>query len=220
MKTHCINLPDALVRAALAGHVTQIRVPMKPQPAWHDVPNSTIQERVLIWPGRRPPTTQTSNLLRWEEASPLGQPGDKLVVREAWAPMQSPNEVRCRIIAARLDDTIRYRADGIPRGSIEVGFPWRSAAQMPTWASRLAFEVEAVRVEQARDMTEEDACACGIEGMDGWFSTGALVRRTAAMGLSLEDARPTYAEFWDSIHGKRFPWASSPWQWVAKVRRS
>lgn len=87
-----------------------------------------------------------------------------------------------------------YRADGI------CGAPWKPSIFMPRWACRLELELTAVRVERVQEISADDACEEGIDD---------------------DDLPPEciYARLWDSINGKRAPWASNPWVWVLEFRR-
>jgi hypothetical protein len=75
---------------------------------------------------------------------------------------------------------------------------------MPRWACRLTLAVKAVRVERLQDISEADAIAEGC------------CTRTYRDGRGHEDARLDFKRLWDSINGKRHPWASNPWVWVVE----
>lgn len=68
---------------------------------------------------------------------------------------------------------------------------------MPRWASRLTLIVEGVRVERLHDISENDACAEGVETTEFWC----------------EDHPPSicFSVLWDSINSSRAPWSSNPW---------
>jgi hypothetical protein len=180
-----------MVRAILDGRKTQTRL-VRPQP---------------------------SNLFldKWVKC-PCGKPGDTLWVRETWSPIH--------------DRAIRYRAD---KGRRDFGDPnwehheeltrwwdklqpptrerWFPSIHMPRWASRITLNVKAIRVEQLKDISEEDAQAEGVDA------------------LPVEDIRDprkqTYASYvypfsllWDSINAKRgFGWGANPWVWVVEFER-
>ena len=114
-------------------------------------------------------------------ACPFGAPGDRLWVRETWACPQT---------------VTYYRADEealLPRGE-----KWTPSIHMPRWASRIALEVTAVRVERVQDITEKDALAEGTIPLD---------RSTP---------REMFAEVWQSIYAN---WPTNPWVWVVEFRR-
>lgn len=156
---------------------------------------------------------------------PYGKPGDLLYVREvwnifcfsqdgddAWPVRKIPTrEEHAENNEQRLSSGLRFRQGEkyIPEG------PWRPGIHMPRWASRLTLRLTDVRVEQVQDISEGDARAEGIEcdaetggywGVNGQSPTGQTSRYTRA-----SDA---FNSLWESINGKRHPWAENPWVWV------
>lgn len=94
----------------------------------------------------------------WDARCPYGVPGDRLWVREAWAPEQYDASATA---IAELEASVRrpaYRADF--RG--EPAYKWRPSIHMPRKASRILLEVTDVRVERLQDISEADAIAEGI----------------------------------------------------------
>ena len=94
---------------------------------------------------------------------------------------------------------------------------WRPSIFMPRWASRIALEVTAVRVERLQEISEDDAKAEGVEYQDdakdicqGWLSSDRTVL--------FETARRAYEDLWQSINGEA-SWAANPWVWVVEFRR-
>ncbi len=100
--------------------------------------------------------------------SPYGVPEDRLWVGEEWYYDMLTPDLECQ--PANYDPlAMYYRADGecceqIPECCCgEVGpTPWRTAEQMPRWASRTLLNVTDVRVIQVQEITEEDAKALGL----------------------------------------------------------
>ena len=93
--------------------------------------------------------------------SPFGAPGDRLWIRETWAPVPTPGGYGCAPDACEREAMRIYRADGDRAdlrqwsdGSPRWDGRWRSASAMPRWASRLVLEVAGVEVEK---------------GPEGWF---------------------------------------------------
>lgn len=84
--------------------------------------------------------------------------------------------------------------------------PWKPSIFMPRWASRITLEIMEVRVERLNEITEEDAMSEGVDWKDH-------------AGLASKTAKKLFAQLWDSINGKKFPWSGSPWVWVITFKR-
>jgi hypothetical protein len=129
-------------------------------------------------------------------ACPYGVPGDRLWVRETWRSDDfAPDDPSRTIYRADGPDDLIRETRGIIR--------WRPSIFLPRYRSRLTLEVTAVRVERLQDISEEDAEA------EGAF----------ALGDAACSHREWFMGGWDSINGKRAPWASNPWVWVVTFRR-
>lgn len=216
MKTRPILFSGAMVRAILDGTKTQTRRVMNPQPgeSFHrDLLALYLDGR---WSERRPP--------------PFGVPGDRLWVRETWAPH-----------GARQPGPVMYAADGAIGGWLDDGgggrfwshhgwvsgyaapekegrwygkpTRWRPSIHMPRWASRLTLEVSGVRVERLHDISEEDARA---EGCAPWPPRGAMVGQQVRPGF--DTARDAFRALWEHINGPG-SWEANPWLWVVEFRR-
>lgn len=190
-----------MVRAILAGTKTMTRRLVKPQPE--------------PWPANPAFLRRSDDLLTLEQLaarSPYGAPGAKLWVRETFSLEQ----------AAETDDTISYRSDGAcherdgericSRAPFKVGadaLRWKPAIFMPRWASRITLEVTSVRVERLQEISEEDAKAEGVDSV----SLSDVPRNCTLTH------RDDFAQLWDTINGKKAPWASNPWVFVVSFRR-
>jgi hypothetical protein len=171
MKERPILFSGPMVRAILDGRKTQTRRPVKPQPFV-----------------ATPSMFDTSKC-------PLGQPGDRLWVRETWRTgylfgMPRGQERQIPI----------YRADGIsiyPAG-VEINFLWRPSIHMPRWASRITLEITRVWVEMVQDITEEGAIREGMVPLDR-SSPSEMFRDT-----------------WECIYGT---WDANPFVWAVEFRR-
>lgn len=128
----------------------------------------------------------------WEWKSPYGDPGDRLWVRETWAPHDAKAlaEKDRAFIYFRADDARAHPTDG----------KWRPCIFMPRWASRLNLEILTVRVERLRDITPEDARAEGC------------------VDTAESSVRGNYASLWSQINGAG-SWDANPWVWVIGFRR-
>jgi len=94
--------------------------------------------------------------------------------------------------------------DNIPGG----GFSWCNGTVqsifMPQWASRLHLRLT-VRPERLWEITEEEAVAEGILVGLSPFNPDSAMQYPELLEL--------FADLWDSIYGKTFPWSSNPWVW-------
>jgi hypothetical protein len=133
---------------------------------------------------------------------PYGVPGDRIWVKETWAPMIDTRTLR--VEGVERTDTIRYRADGEERGT---GFVWRTPLFLPRWASRILLEVTGVRVERLQNISERGARAEGFRPTESQYGIETCAVEEFARG-------------WDSINEKRAPWASNPWVWVIGFKRA
>ena len=76
---------------------------------------------------------------------------------------------------------------------------------MPRWASRIALEIIAIKVERLQDISEADARAEGV-------TPTAFERLNDNWGGVL------YRKLWESIHGPG-SWDANPWLWVIQFQR-
>lgn len=149
MTARSIILRDPEVRALLAGRVTARRE-IKPRVDW------TIDEidDGSAWPITRAYVGEDGGCD--PIPCPFGAPGSVLRVRECFAPFADPSVLGSDEYApTRGEDICDYRADsphgfGVDEDGEPIPGPrWRSAASMPSWASRLSARVASVRVERA-----------------------------------------------------------------------
>jgi hypothetical protein len=124
-------------------------------------------------------------------------PGDVLWVREKWRP--AGVEGRYWLASVCGDENHKR---------------WRPSIHMPRPACQLRLEVTAIRVERLQEITETDAKAEGCKIGD------VCARRPDGHVLTTAGTRKVAFEYlWDSINGKRYPWASNPWVWVIEFKR-
>lgn len=147
---------------------------------------------------------------------PYGVPGDRLWVRETWAPDDAYNRTFYRA-DADADGTVPYLVSGAGGFGGGVGSfrpdHWRPSIFMPRAASRITLEVTGVRVERLHDITEDDARA---EGLCFNGLTYFVPERPTHAHV---EPRVVFQRLWDSINGKRAPWTSNPWVWVVEFKR-
>ena len=202
MKERPIIFSAPMVRAILAGTQTQTRRVVKPEPV---ASVSSIYRPFAHEPNNWQGYAHNVGFVRWYGRCPYGQPGDRLWVREAWAPHpQAP-------------ETIFYRATV----EAEPGFPvwsgpWKPSSHMPRFASRITLEITSVRVERLQDISEADAAA---EGVTPKWEPGFSGRLMEALGgFSFRPAASAYADLWESLHGPG-SWDANPWVWVVEFKR-
>ena len=135
--------------------------------------------------------------LPWPVKCSFHRLGSKLWVRETW-----------HLCPCKGKERYCYRADGC--GSVPIGAPradapgtWKSASQMPQWASRLTIEVVSSRAMQVQDISEDEAEAVGCE-QDRYrsgYSPGTITTAVIA-----------FRRIWDSFNTKRgLGWDVNPW---------
>jgi hypothetical protein len=193
MEAKPILFREPMVRAIIEGRKTQTRRVVK-------LPDDILPERTFVDPGNVPifgpgPYVKAFHMVEGEELMyprircPYGYPGDRLWVRETWCQDDSGN--------------ICFRADDWTDCPSETG-KWRPSIYLPREFSRLTLEIAEVRVERVQDISPDD---CVAESVTVYGSTDS------------GDLRQAYAELWDSINGKTYPWASNPWVWAIHFSR-
>lgn len=128
---------------------------------------------------------------------PYGVAGDRLWVRETFAPVETgPGQVAVAYRETCPDGVFTYVGpDGAPADKRVSR--WKSPLFLPRAWSRLLLEVTAARLERLQDISESDAILEGCSGKSG-------------------DARGEYREVWNALNAKRHPWAKNPWVWVVE----
>lgn len=176
-----------MVRAILDGRKTQTRRVIKPQP---DFSKMRFNGKSWVYMGY----LQGHDV----EISPYGVRGDVLWVRETWAVHTISHEKPSELFHPQK---VWYKADGVH--DVERG-KWRPSIFMPRWASRISLVVNAVRIEQVQDITDNDAKAEGVTPVP--FASGFNDN---------ELHKATFFQLWDLINSKRgYPVERNPFVWV------
>lgn len=205
-----------MVRAIIEGRKTQTRRVVKPQPIgrprevieWSRRVASACGDDLPNEPKLRLHAKALSGRVHPFEADegrmvgltcPYGAPGDTLWVREQ-------HSYRDGTDSHPSERRIWYWADGpVPFGN------WTrptSPIFLPRVDARLTLRVTAVRVERLQEITDADVSAEGMiadRGVETWYEG---------------KARGIFERGWDSINGKRAPWASNPWVWVVTFEKA
>ena len=168
--------------------------------------------------------------------NPYGKVGDRLWVRETWAPVNScgesalaykaDNEIICLSENEEFLDeygTLNYTdprlakyafadwADDLVNG---VEGAWKSPITMPRWASRILLEITDIRVERLNDISEADAKK---EGMPP--SHPSIDKISMQHGFN-SFSQSCFAQSWDSLYDENSPkrWANNQWVWVIEFK--
>jgi hypothetical protein len=212
VKPRPILFSGPMVRAILNGRKTQTRRVVKwplrfrsdgtKRRIYSERDISEMNERLVTW--TRHPLFQFC---------PFGQVGDRLWVRETWAPH------------ADVPREAIYRCDrgGDYQDTVTDGFRWRPSIHMPRWASRITLEITGIRVERVQDITEEDAKKEGVESVkygSVWFWKAYGHNPIPGGGelVATRDAKRSFQTLWTSINGPG-SWGLNPWVWVVEFRK-
>lgn len=210
-----INLKAWEVRAILDVRKTQLRRLVEATVELH--PNPDLKGALVLSRGRKQywVNSQPSHPQHVSKGWPLGQIGDRLWVRETWGSadhyyQDHENDAPSVVAYAADQSAIQFHAKTprpIPSWDIAQWnwdqMKWKPSIFMPRWASRITLEVVDVRVERLRDITNDDARLEGVSAPPKQQATHV----------------DQFAELWDSINGKRAPWASNPWVWRVEFRK-
>lgn len=213
-KERGVLMSAPMVRATLSGDKEHTRRVVKPQFQADDLIIGETSGGRRIWVDGH----------GVQLCCPYGEVGDQLWVRETW-------RIDSRI---GTEYWVRYRAtEDEPPRKIDVGWEgptpeldktiledkWRPSLFMPRWASRITLEIKEVWVERLHDIDIDDIAREGIQATE----FAPKLTRGVIDGYIHGDDHPTVREawrqLWDSINGKKYPWASNPFVWVISFRK-
>lgn len=218
MKERQILFSAPMVRAILEGRKTQTRRAVKMKP-WHSIEERDDGQQ---WPWMYDGDRDADYWL----PCPYGQPGDRLWVRETWAPYDDYT------MHLRAQGDVFYRADCLQ--DFKTDGRWRPSIHMPRWASRILLEITDVRVERLQDISEEDAIAEGARHFpDIYMATPSASPCRWSMespentDQCLSTPRYAFANLFSKVNGKGrgnvvdfSPWDANPLVWVIEFRRA
>lgn len=211
MKERPIIFSAPMIRAILDGSKTQTRRIVKgAQADWTPVAPRVYWPLVVDRHGEERPGSVTYGAGNEDGSDwfpcPYGKPGDRLWVRETWAPHFMYEGVRPADIPIDDQSCLFYMADGAITGGCldsQRAKRWRPAIHMPRKASRIDLAITGVRLERLQDISRGDAMAEGCP-----FANMA----------SGPDPRQWYAGLWDQINGAG-SWEANPWVWCLEFKR-
>jgi len=197
MKERPILFSGPMVKAILEGRKTQTRRVVKTQrhPFGHMLSVDDVAKEVIGDTGA--------------VTCPYGEPGDRLWVKETFAPH------------ADIPSTAIYRCDpgGDYQDTVTPNFRWKPSIFMPRWASRITLEITGVRVERLNQISDDD---CSAEGIKTSVGVGLIDGERC---FHFQDSSGycrigwiAYRELWESINGPG-SWDANPWVWVVEFRR-
>lgn len=208
MKERPILFSAPMVRAILEGKKTQTRRIVRPQPLWVADPSVPFKTS----------DANPNEIIR----CPYGQPGDRLWVKETTLKVEDHGYVGP--VYAESDDGRACLDGGLAPSEddcTEVE-PWeikrRPSIFMPRSMARIFLEVVSVRVERLQDISEADCWAEGIEEVMNDFDELSQALMAKRLGCCIDDAKPLYAQLWESINGAG-SWDTNPWVWGVEFRR-
>mgnify|MGYP001579326344 CR=1 FL=1 len=154
----------------------------------------TQTRRVIRNPGRY------DNIRGCDFCCPFGQVGDLLWCRETWNLIETLDGRPVKVV---------YRAS--PETYTEyLSIHWRPSIFMPRWASRILLEITSIKVKRLQEITPSDIEA---EGHRPFAYPDSIQELSSAWAYSW------YRNLWDSLNGKKYPWASNPWVWCISFKR-
>ena len=179
--------------------------------------------------------TQTRRILKNQQSydldkCPLGQPGDRIYVREQWqGPLMSSKEWEDHYFSEADDSPdkfrtpayCRYAADGGPPPEFvtmddELVARWKPSIHMPKWAARIWLEITGVRVERLQDISDADCIAEGIEFFNGDHECGCRNYMDKSGKDWTLNPRQAFKSLWESTGGN---WHANPWVWVIDFKQ-
>lgn len=209
-----IPFDDATVRAILAGHKSQIRRVIKNIP-WRGGCNPNFSQ-ASAFSNAGEFRIAGSQEMTTGFRCPFGRPGDRLWVREKWAPRTLG---RWGVLDKHMLPLYRASEDRPEWEGI-----WRRSVHMPRWACRLVLEITDVRVERLHQISHRDAIKEGARridvpaGYDQKYSTDPVAWADIVEGRAdaYNDPRHAFRDLWTSTVGD---WDTNPWVWVIEFKR-
>lgn len=192
-----IIIPTIRIPALREGRMTQMRVPLDPQPTCR-LPSGAV--------------------LVHEKDLPYSI-GDRLWCRETWRPSRSAADPWHIAVLYPSDGHVKHWGWSSDADFGDWLMPKRAMAQnlspvtMPRWASRTTLVVNDVRVQRVQEISEADAIAEGVNEVGSDF--GVKTPHYQAYGQDacfggLGGARMSFMTLWNTLHGPD-AWDRNDW---------
>ena len=152
---------------------------------------------------------------------PYGVVGDHLWVREAWCAHARYDGMRPSVLPEikYLQNGITYMAD-VYKGEKSTWMgKTRPSIFIPRKHSRITLEITDIRVERVQDISDADVLREGAKKIDGdneWG--GADLYYSFSRPKMYGYPKDAFADLWDSINVKKYPWVSNPWVWCVSFK--
>lgn len=198
MKQTGLMFKAPLVRAILSGQKTQTRrafsghmvKQMRAAAAIGEV-SHFLDEGIL----------QPNDLAYVQQFSPVGEPGDRIYVRETFG-----------YGGDAYTPDLYFRAS---QSDAPIQGCWHPAIHMRKADARIWLEVAGVRVERLQSITKQDAIAEGIERTEDFFNCPCWRDYSEPEGpdaaVCPDDPIDSFRTLWESTGGD---WEANPWVWV------
>lgn len=193
MKERPILFSGPMVRAILAGRKTQTRRTVNPQPRLTDIAQWAFKRKAKDGGYWLFPNAEEAVL----RDCPYGVPGDRIIFLTTWATDKEFNHLAPSKLPkiARIWSLFEGRKpEWCGRNRMGRFMPSVFRAVMPKG------EITDVRVQRVQEISEADAMAEG-------------------RSLMLDSPVGYFPDTWDSINGKKHPWATNPWVWAITFKR-
>jgi hypothetical protein len=133
---------------------------------------------------------------------PYGGVGDLLWIKEAYAIRYDGKQILYRADYLSICEALELeefsKRWGLPLPQIKWSYP----RFMPRARCRIQVPITGLRPERLWDINPNDVKAEGVEAVWG------------GIGNYIDHYIQAFANLWDSINGKRYPWSGNWWVWV------
>lgn len=239
MKERFVLLNSPMVQAVIEGTKTVTRRPLNPQPELfiQAGKHSTYKYRGGLYALEL--YTENSNIL---DKCPFGKIGDRLWIRETWAPVNLYGEIAIaykadgeviRVVENKSfqdeEGLINYEDPRLKNYSFSawaddllsgVEGNWKPSIHMPRWASRLLLEITNIKIERIQDISESDSLNEGIERVKVNCSRDGIktsYKDYEVDGITRNNPIDSFRTLWKKTYGAE-SWDLNSWVWVIEFK--